>query len=64
MNNYYNKGDHVNVKAYAGDMFYNDFTGTVVGYHGDFVIVRDQDGDCWDCGEEQLRHCSDEYMHD
>jgi hypothetical protein len=54
MKDYFNKGDHVNVKACAGDMFNNDFTGTVVGRNDDFVTVRDQDGDCWDCDEKQL----------
>ena len=54
MKDYFNKGDHVNVKSYSGDMFDNDFTGTVVGRNDDFVTVRDQDGDCWDCDEKQL----------
>ena len=62
MKDYFNKGDRVNVKAYAGDLFDNDFTGTVVGCHGDFVTVRDQDGDCWDCEVEQLSFCNNEYI--
>lgn len=58
----FSKGDSVNVKSFPGDLFHN-FTGTVKGYLDGFVIVEDQDGDCWSCEESQVSFCSDEYMH-
>lgn len=30
------------------------FTGTVKGFHGDFVTVEDQDGEAWDYDLDQL----------
>lgn len=58
----FNIGDSVNVDRCIGDLFQNNFSGYVVGYHGDFVIVEDQDGDCWDCEESQVSFSSDKYM--
>jgi len=56
-------GDAVNVTRVEGDQFNNDFTGRVVGFHGECVTVEDQDGDAWDCEPWQLSFNSDEYMH-
>lgn len=56
-------GTVVNVEARPDDMFIHDFTGVVVAYHGEFIVVRDQDDDCWDCEPEQLSYNSDEHMH-
>lgn len=47
-------GGTVNVQRNNGDQFNHDFTGTVKGTHGEFVIVEDQDGNCWDCDPSQL----------
>jgi hypothetical protein len=48
------KGETVSVTAVAGDMFH-DFTGNVVGFSPEgFVLVKDQDGDVWECDEDQL----------
>ena len=57
-------GQRVNVTRQRGDDFNHDFTGFIKGFHGDFVTVEDQDGDCWDCVPEQLSFNSDEHMHD
>lgn len=50
----FKKGMVVNVRHRRLDAFSHDFTGTVIGYHGEFVIVEDMDGNCWDCDAEQL----------
>ena len=63
-NETFGKGDCVNVSYREGDMFSHNFTGQVVGNHGDYVTVEDQDGDCWDCEPSQLKFSSDEIMHD
>jgi len=54
------KGETVSVTSVAGDMFH-DFTGNVVGFspiapwsQEGFVLVKDQDGDVWECDEDQL----------
>lgn len=60
---YFTVGTAVNVTARPGDMFTHNFTGTVKGYHGEFVTVEDQDGDCWDCEPEQLEFNTDSVMH-
>ena len=39
-----------------------NFTGIVVEHRGDFITVRDQDDDCWDCLENEISLCSDEDM--
>ena len=39
------KGDSVSVDAVNGQNF--DFLGTVVGTHGEFIVVEDMDGDCF-----------------
>lgn len=48
------RGCTVDVRQMDGDQFNHDFTGTVIGYHAEYVTVRDGDGDCWDCEEEQI----------
>jgi hypothetical protein len=55
-------GETVNVKALHDDIFC-DFTGTIKDTHGDYIVVEDQDGDCWDCEPGQLSHNTDQYMH-
>jgi hypothetical protein len=57
-------GNKVNVKKLDNDMFNHDFTGTVVEVNPEYVVVEDQDGDCWSCDPKQLTHNSDEHMHD
>ena len=32
-----------------GELYNHDFTGTVMGYHGKYVQVKDQEDDVWDC---------------
>jgi hypothetical protein len=56
-------GMNVNVTRLDGDQFNNNFTGHVKGYHGEYITVEDQDGDCWDCEASQLRLSSDDIMH-
>ena len=56
-------GDNVNVCRWPCDQFNNDFTGHVKGFHGEYVTVEDQDGDCWDCEAGQLSFSSDDVMH-
>ncbi len=63
MKNKFSIGDSVNVTRLTGDQFQHDFSGRVRGYHGEYIIVEDQDGDCWDCEETQLYFNSDEYVH-
>lgn len=58
----FGRGQKVNVEPMDGDLF-DSFTGTVVGFNGMFVWVKDQDGDTWECEPEQLTYCSDDYMH-
>jgi hypothetical protein len=56
-------GEKVNVKRLMDDMFNHDFTGTVKSVGEKFVVVEDQDGDCWDCIPAQLSHNTDDIMH-
>lgn len=54
-------GDEVNVIRKQDDVFQNDFTGTVVGFRADqYVQVRDQDDNTWDCDPDQLELTGDE----
>ncbi len=39
----------------SGDMWSNDFVGTVEDFHGDYVTVIDGDGDCFDVEPERLQ---------
>ena len=55
----YPVGTLVNVK---GTFDRHDFTGNVVGYRYEFITVRDQDDDCWDCFESEISRCSGEDM--
>lgn len=48
------KGCEVDVYKMEGDQFNHDFTGTVIGYHAEYVTVLDADGDSWDCEEDQI----------
>jgi hypothetical protein len=57
-------GCQVNVAAGPDDVFIHDFTGHVVGYHGPYVVVKDQDDEAWDCEPAQISHSSDSIMHD
>lgn len=57
-------GTTVNVKAHPTDDVFNDFTGTVTGYKDQFVQVRDQDDNVWDCDPEQLKFNTDAILHD
>jgi hypothetical protein len=53
--NDFKKGDKVIAHPKQPDgLFMNDFLGTIRGVHGKYIIVADQDGDCWDCDPEQL----------
>jgi len=54
----FNKGQLVNVRALPEDIF-GDFTGRVKQVGRKFVIVEDQDGDCFDCEPCQLSACTD-----
>ncbi|MCE5317412.1 MAG: hypothetical protein LLG04_08665 [Parachlamydia sp.] len=36
------------------DLHSNEFNGTVKGFHGIYVVVEDQDGDCFDIKAERL----------
>lgn len=59
-------GCTVDVKRMEGDDFQHDFTGHVV-YHWkdrEWITVKDQDGDAWDCVPSQLSHSSDEVMNE
>ena len=54
-------GDSVEVIRQDDDIFENDFQGTVKQLSvskntgEEFIVVEDQDGDCWDCSPEQVR---------
>jgi hypothetical protein len=56
-------GEKVNVHRLMDDLFDHDFTGTVHSKTDKFVVVEDQDGDCWDCIPDQLSHNTDDIMH-
>jgi hypothetical protein len=47
-------GQQVNVTHSPGDMFNHDFTGQVAEVNDRYVVVRDQDDDCFSCEAEQL----------
>ena len=53
-------GVQVNVSYRPGDMFNHDFTGYVIEVTKEYVIVEDQDGDCWNCDPDQLTYSSNE----
>ena len=56
-------GDNVNVKALKGDSF-KDFTGHIISIDElDIVRVEDEDGDIWECTSGQLKHSSDDILH-
>ena len=53
-NERFQPGESVNVEHTANDVFSQDFIGTVVEQKGNVVIVRDQEGDCWDVDVGQV----------
>lgn len=56
--------DKVNVhRKDEHDMFIHDFTGTVIDKNATFIIVEDQDGDCFTVDPDQLTFNTDEVMH-
>jgi len=55
-------GTLVNVKYLEGDLF-DSFTGRVVGFQEEDVVVEDRDGYCWNCKPTQLSFSSDDIMH-
>jgi hypothetical protein len=63
---WFSVGQTVNVlKGEDGqDMFNNDFTGTVKEINAEYVVVEDQDGDCWSVEPAQLMVNTDDIMHD
>ena len=60
----FGRGQQVNVFRKEGDQFNHDFTGTVYEITDRYVIVQDQDGDCWSCDPDQLGYNTDEIMHE
>lgn len=36
------------------DIHNHSFVGTAIRYHGDYIVVEDQDGDCFDIEPERL----------
>ena len=50
----FNVGDSVFVQQECGDLFENDFCGTVVSISRGLVQVSDQDGDIWDVNFSQV----------
>lgn len=48
-------GDSVEVIRQNGDYFNHNFQGTVKQIGGKFIVIEDQDGDCWACNPEQVR---------
>lgn len=57
--NSFSIGDRVDVNAEPDDLFLHNFTGTVIGFKDNFVQVKDQDDDVWDCEPDQLTLNSD-----
>ena len=55
--------DRVNVhKKDNSDMFNHDFTGTVIDKNALYIIVEDQDGECFTVDPDQLTFNTDEIM--
>jgi hypothetical protein len=48
-------GTAVNVRQKEGDPFDHDFAGTIKSFAGQYIVVEDQEGNCWDCDPEQLK---------
>lgn len=53
-------GDLVTVTPKADDVFQNEFTGTIIGTHSKYWQVEDQEGECWDADEDQMKHADEE----
>ena len=51
---YFSVGSCVTAHPMPNDLFDHSFDGVVTGYHGEFIIVKDQDDDCFDCEASQL----------
>jgi len=47
-------GDGVFVTRKESDIFNHDFQGTVKEVNNEYVVVEDQDGDCWSVDAEQI----------
>ena len=47
-------GDAVEVTRRPQDLFNHDFQGTVKEVNAAYVVVEDQDGDCWSCDASQV----------
>lgn len=61
-------GTTVNVRG--NSQYFCDFTGTVVGHrpalagwHGEFIVVQDEDGARFDCLPNEVFFCTDNIMH-
>ena len=55
-------GHQVNVPdpiLMVGDLYNNEFTGTVVDFRDDFIVVEDMDGDCFDIEPERVTIVND-----
>jgi len=50
----YTIGMQVEVHAHRDGPFENDFIGTVKEVNAAYIVVEDQDGDCWSCEPYQL----------
>jgi hypothetical protein len=51
----FSKGESVDVKSRKNDIFH-DFTGTIKEINNEYVVVEDQDGDCFSVDPEQLSY--------
>ena len=52
---YFSVGSCVTAHPMPNDLFDHSFDGVVTGYHGEFIIVKDQDDECFDCETSQLK---------
>lgn len=52
-------GAKVDVEHRSGDLFNNDFTGTIKGIHEGYITVTDQEDNDWDCSFYQLTYCNE-----
>lgn len=53
MNTFLELGQQVSVTP-DGAYTFHEFQGMIVGFDGESVIVRDMDGQCFDCGRWQV----------
>lgn len=52
--NEFNIDDEVVATPTEHNDFEFEFVGVIVGYRGDYICVRDQNGDVFDCSPDQL----------